>query len=134
MFVIVHHLKKDFVQFVSQYDLTEMEAKFIFYIGDENNKTSALIERFKKHKSTIRQKTLALEKKGFIVVKASTEDKRERIIDLTKKGKDFYIEMKKIEKKYHNTVFKDFSEEDREGLMRLLQKLEITENYDCNIC
>jgi len=134
MFVIVHHLKKDFVNFVSQYDVTEMEAKFIFFIGDEHNKTADLIERFKKHKSTIRQKTRSLEKKGYITVQNSKEDKRERIVVLTKKGKEFYTEMKKIEKKYHNKVFKNFSKKDKDSLRELLQKLEITQNYDCDIC
>ena len=112
MFMSVYQLKKDFKHFLSDYPLTEMEAKFIFYIGSGHSKTSELIERFRKHKSTIRQKTRSLEEKGYITVDSAEDDKRERVVLLTKKGASFYSKMKAVEKKYHARVFRDFSEKD----------------------
>jgi len=131
MFVVVSQLRKDFKEFLAEYDLTEMEAKFILFIGDGYDQTSQLIERFKKHKSTIRQKTRSLEEKGYLNITSSPADKRERLVVLTKKGNTFYSEIKKAEKEYHAQVFKDFSVQDQKELLSLLEKIKITGNYDC---
>ena len=134
MFVLVAQLRRDFKEFLIDYDLTEMEAKFILFIGEGFNETAQLIERFKKHKSTIRQKTRSLEEKGYVTTTSGTVDKRERIVVLTDKGNSFYTEMKKAELEYHNQVFKNFSQKDQKELVKLLGKIEITQNYDYDVC
>ena len=55
-----------------------------------------MIDFFKKHKSTITQKTKSLEEKGFIIIEQGKEDRRERVIHLTKTGMSFYKKLTKI--------------------------------------
>jgi DNA-binding MarR family transcriptional regulator len=122
-------LKKNFSHFVSQYNLSEMEAKFIFQIGSKNqyndNKTCDLIDFFKKHKSTITQKTKSLEEKGFIIIEQGKEDRRERVIHLTKTGMSFYKKLTKIMEDYNNKIFQKFTKQEEEQLRTLLKKLDI---------
>ena len=134
MFTAVYILKKGFAEFVSEYDLTEMEAKFIFHMGGKKHKTCDLIDFFKKHKSTIRQKTRALEKKGFITIECGEEDKRERHINLTPKGEDFYKKIKNVQRKYYKDVFSKFTKEEENELHILLNKLEINKENDHEVC
>lgn len=123
--VIVYHLKKGFQDFITPYGLTEMEAKIIFFMDNGQCKTSELITRFEKHKSTIRQKTRSLEEKKYIIVKHAENDKRERIISLTKKGEDFYTNFKKIEREYSQKVLYKFNLQEKQTLIALLEKIEI---------
>lgn len=132
LFVIVYHLKKKFQDFIAEYDITEMEAKIIFFMDSDQCKTSDIINRFEKHKSTIRQKTRSLEEKGYITMDHADHDKRERIIHLTQKGKKFHALLKNIEKKYHKDVFKKFNKKQQQEFINLLEKIEI-EHYE-NIC
>lgn len=130
MFGIVHALKKDFILFLTDYDLTEMEAKFIFFIKSDTVSVSDLIQHFKKHKSTIRQKTKSLEDKGYISVTESSHDKRERLIQLTQKGVDWLKAIKKTKEVYYKNIFKKFNALEKEQLVTLLSKLEI--HYEKN--
>lgn len=132
MYTSVHFLKKEFNHVISNYNISEMEAKFLFHIGDEKEKTCDLINFFKKHKSTVTQKTKSLEQKGFLVAKSSTHDKREKVLALTEKGKEFYKKVDILKKKYHKEVFKNINTNEQKQLYLLLQKLDIinTEKHD----
>lgn len=132
MFVLVHHLKKGFQEFLSQGDLTEMEAKIIFFMEGTEVKTSEIIRHFKKHKSTITQKTKSLEEKGYVLFVSDAKDKRQRNIQLTQKGLEFRSNMKSLEEEYRNSVFKDFTKAEKKELLRLLEKIDI--NYYEKIC
>ena len=134
MYTIAYILKKGFTEFVSDYDLTEMEAKFLFRIGSKKQKTCDLIDFFQKHKSTIRQKTRALEEKGFITIECGKDDKRERLVNLTKKGEDFYSNIKDIKDQYHKNIFKKFTKDEEQELYILLNKLEITKENNHETC
>lgn len=126
IFSLAFKLKKNFSDIISKYNLTEIEAKFIYHIGDgERKKTCELIDYFKKHKSTVRQKTKSLERKGFIEIEKSQGDKRERIINLTKKGEEFFLKIKKIREKYSEIIFQNFSKEEEDYLYSLLKKIVI---------
>lgn len=133
MFLIVHQLKKEFAEIVGEYDLTEMEAKFLLHIGHGNSKISDLIRYFEKHKSTIRQKTKSLEEKGYIISDSDSEDKRERNLYFTQKGTDFFAEMKHLRAIHFKKVFKDFSKKELQMLEELLIKINVTSNDTCNL-
>lgn len=132
MFTLVHFLKKGFKKFLMTYDITEMEAKILLLAENNQIKTSNIINHFKKHKSTITQKTRALEHKGYIFIKNSPDDKRERIIHLTEKGIAFNADIKDAEREFHNNAFADFSGVEKKQLLNLLEKIDI-KNYE-NIC
>ncbi len=134
IFVIVHNLKKNFKLFIQEYGLTLMEAKFIFYIGEGHQKTSDLICHFEKHKSTIRQKTKSLENKGYIVIENAPDDKRERVLSFTKKGKVFYERSRSLKKEYYANIFQKFNSQQEDKLFELLNMLTINERNDHEIC
>jgi len=124
MYTSVHFLKKEFEIVIKDYDISEMEAKFLFHINEKENKTCDLIDFFRKHKSTITQKTKSLEEKGFLVIKNDINDRREKSVSLSEKGKKFHKEINILKEKYHKKIFKNFSIEDQNILYSLLGKLE----------
>lgn len=134
MFIIVHHLKKEFAEMASKYNLTEMEAKFLIHIGYGHEKTSELIKYFEKHKSTIRQKTKSLEEKGYLKTVASLEDRREINLEFTSKGQSFFDKMSLLKKSHYEKVFKDFSKKEIDLLSDLLNKLEINKDHEKYTC
>lgn len=134
MFQLVYALKKDFNIFLSDYDVTEMEAKFIFFIKKDQVSVTDLINYFKKHKSTITQKTKSLCDKGYLQTDTSHKDKRERMFSLTQKGLDWVKMMKQAKKDYYSKIFKHITEKEKKQLLSLMGKLEIYYENDHNIC
>lgn len=72
-----------------------------------------------------------LEAKGFIQRKTNSLNARSNCVTLTESGKKLMNEMK-LERQYvNNLIYKDFTEEEKTQLERLLQKvLENIENGD----
>lgn len=134
MFQLVYSLKKDFRIFLSDHDVTEMEAKFIFFIHKKTVSIPDLIDYFQKHKSTITQKTKSLLDKGYIQINPGDNDKRERLVSLSKKGLNWVNLMKKEKKQYYEKIFKNLTEKERNQLFSLMNKLEIYYENEHSIC
>ena len=133
IFHISYILGLDFKNFAADFELSEMEAKFMFCIGDGNRKISDLICFFKKHKSTITQKINALEGKKYIKIENSSHDKRERKVTLTKKGELIHQKMLKVKGEYRKKVFKNLTKKDQNQLLELLEKINLEKKHE-KIC
>lgn len=127
IFTLSHVLRSDFEDFLRDFNLSVMEGKFLIRISEGKNSAAALIQYFQKHKTTITQKIQSLEQKGFIVAKPSPEDRREKILSLTEKGRSFSQKIKLAEKSYCKQIFTDFSKEEIELCGELLTKIKCYE-------
>ena len=113
--------------------LSEEEAKCLLFLGMGNGekRISECIHFFQKHKSTVRQKLLSLEKERIISLKHCDGDKREKKIMLTNKGKKLFSEILERNKFFKQQVFQNFSESEKRNFVKLLAKIkENIKNYE----
>jgi len=113
--------------------LSEEEAKCLLFLGMGNGekRISECIHFFQKHKSTVRQKLLSLEKKKIISLKHCDGDKREKKIMLTNKGKKLFSEILERNKFFKRQIFQNFSELEKRNFVKLLTKIkENIKNYE----
>ncbi len=118
-------IKKDVKKNVERFGLSETEVRFMFFIGLGNGerRINEFISFSGKHKSTVRQKLLSLEKNNFININICDEDKREKKVSFTKKGKNLFQKILNINNSYQEKVFKQFSKKEIEMLLSLLKKI-----------
>lgn len=74
---------------------------------------------------TVTRTLVKMEKNGW-VVRSQGADKRERIIDLTEKAQAAYKDINEKVNQLENDVLRDFTEEDKQQLYHLLQKMKET--------
>ena len=119
-----------------QFGLTEMEAQFLVFLGIQKKEIPIrqFVCFFHKHKSTVRQKLKPLEKKGFIKLSIPDDDKREKRVSLTKKGREVFQKIAKEKRRYRSVLFQNFSEDDFTQLLQLLEKLQFNDNIHYEKC
>ena len=119
-------LENNFNKFSKKYKLTSSQMDILIFLLHNENKivNQRDIENFLSLSNpTIAGTLLRLEKKGFIIRKISSQDKRYKEIYLTDKS----IELKDIIFKYirdnDNKMFSNMSEEEKENLKNIITKI-----------
>ena len=82
-------------------------------------------------KGLISRASIRLIKVGFLKKNNSDSDRRSHSLELTKKGKKIFEELKDIKKNRYSKLVKNLSEEEIINLNRLLDK--ITSNSELNL-
>ena len=119
-------LENNFNKFSKKYKLTSSQMDILIFLLHNENKivNQRNIENFLSLSNpTIAGTLLRLEKKGFIIRKISSKDKRYKEIYLTDKSR----ELKDIIFKYisdnDNKMFSNMSEEEKENLKNIITKI-----------
>lgn len=119
-------LENNFNKFSKKYKLTSSQMDILIFLLHNENKivNQRDIENFLSLSNpTIAGTLLRLEKKGFIIRKISSKDKRYKEIYLTDKSR----ELKGIIFKYiidnDNKMFSNMSEEEKENLKNIITKI-----------
>ena len=83
-----------------------------------------LSKAINRNKSTTTVLARKLEKEGFIEMIPSPNDKRNKFLSLTQKGKDYNKALTEISNELQTTFFKGFSKDEKESFCKLLEKID----------
>jgi DNA-binding MarR family transcriptional regulator len=76
-----------------------------------------------KDKSTVTALVNKLSKRGYVQKEKGLEDKRVTCVNVTEKGEEIKHKFSEISSEVYNVAYKDFTEEEKETLLRLLKKM-----------
>ena len=119
-------LENNFNKFSKKYKLTSSQMDILIFLLHNENKivNQRDIENFLSLSNpTIAGTLLRLEKKGFIIRKISSKDKRYKEIYLTDKSRELKDIIFKYIRDNDNKMFSNMSEEDKENLKNIITKI-----------
>ncbi len=108
------------------YGLTFGQCAVLGYLSSKENETTTLkdLEKtFEVSQATMQGTIARLEKRGFIELSVSPQDRRIKQAKLTENGKEVWIDADKARIKNEKQFFENFSEDDISKLKELLTKL-----------
>ena len=118
-------LENNFNKFSKKYKLTSSQMDILIFLLHNENKivNQRDIENFLSLSNpTIAGTLLRLEKKGFIIRKISSKDKRYKEIYLTDKSRELKDIIFKYIRDNDNKMFSNMSEEEKENLKKIMKK------------
>ena len=119
-------LENNFNKFSKKYKLTSSQMDILIFLLHNEYKivTQKDIENFLSLSNpTIAGTLLRLEKKGFIIRKISSKDKRYKEIYLTDKSRELKDIIFKYIRDNDNKMFSNMSEEEKENLKNIITKI-----------
>ena len=119
-------LENNFNKFSKKYKLTSSQMDILIFLLHNENKivNQRDIENFLSLSNpTIAGTLLRLEKKGFIIKKISSKDKRYKEIYLTDKSRELKDIIFKYIRDNDNKMFSNMSEEEKENLKNIITKI-----------
>ena len=119
-------LENNFNKFSKKYKLTSSQMDILIFLLHNKNKivNQRDIENFLSLSNpTIAGTLLRLEKKGFIIRKISSKDKRYKEIYLTDKSRGLKDIIFKYIRDNDNKMFSNMSEEEKENLKNIITKI-----------
>ncbi|TXJ12702.1 MarR family transcriptional regulator [Brachyspira aalborgi] len=119
-------LENNFNKFSKKYKLTSSQMDILIFLLHNKNKivNQRDIENFLSLSNpTIAGTLLRLEKKGFIIRKISSKDKRYKEIYLTDKSRELKDIIFKYIRDNDNKMFSNMSEEEKENLKNIITKI-----------
>ena len=119
-------LENNFNKFSKKYKLTSSQMDILIFLLHNENKivNQRDIEFFLSLSNpTIAGTLLRLEKKGFIIRKISSKDKRYKEIYLTDKSRELKDIIFKYIRDNDNKMFSNMSEEEKENLKNIITKI-----------
>lgn len=119
-------LENNFNKFYKKYKLTSSQMDILIFLLHNENKivNQRDIENFLSLSNpTIAGTLLRLEKKGFIIRKISSKDKRYKEIYLTDKSRELKDIIFKYIRDNDNKMFSNMSEEEKENLKNIITKI-----------
>ena len=119
-------LENNFNKFSKKYKLTSSQMDILIFLLHNENKivNQRDIENFLiLSNPTIAGTLLRLEKKGFIIRKISSKDKRYKEIYLTDKSRELKDIIFKYIRDNDNKMFSNMSEEEKENLKNIITKI-----------
>lgn len=119
-------LENNFNKFSKKYKLTSSQMDILIFLLHNENKivNQRDIENFLSLSNpTIAGTLLRLEKKGFIIRKISSKDKRYKEIYLTDKSRELKDIIFKYIRDNDNKMFLNMSEEEKENLKNIITKI-----------
>ena len=110
----------------AEYDLTSSQYRVIKYLYSQPTGTARVVDLERQYSMT-HPTALGLldtlEKKGFTARVENPNDKRGKLVALTDKANDMRCELESIGSKIEHKLTERLSEEEKEQLVALLQKL-----------
>ncbi|TXJ28622.1 MarR family winged helix-turn-helix transcriptional regulator [Brachyspira aalborgi] len=119
-------LENNFNKFSKKYKLTSSQMDILIFLLHNENKivNQRDIENFLSLSNpTIAGTLLRLEKKGFIIRKISSKDKRYKEIYLTDKSRELKDIIFKYIRDNDNKMFSNMSEKEKENLKNIITKI-----------
>lgn len=119
-------LENNFNKFSKKYKLTSSQMDILIFLLHNENKivNQRDIENFLSLSNpTIAGTLLRLEKKGFIIRKISSKDKRYKEIYLTDKSRELKDIIFEYIRDNDNKMFSNMSEEEKENLKNIITKI-----------
>ncbi|MCR4742992.1 MAG: MarR family transcriptional regulator [Treponema sp.] len=105
-------------------DFATSHGNILFQLKENQNMTMKdLSEKINRDKSTTTVLVRKLEQEGLIETVSDTNDKRSKLIRLTKKGKEYNCKTSEISKDLIATFYKDFNQEEKEKFVEFLQRI-----------
>ncbi|MCR4561727.1 MAG: MarR family transcriptional regulator [Bacilli bacterium] len=102
-----------------------MILSYIFRLEDKGIVTARdVMKSSKASKSTTSQSLTGLEKKGFITMGPSEEDKRVKIIQLTERGREAQAECRYVFQDIRKVISQGITEEEENLLREMLEKIQ----------
>ncbi len=122
----IHRLSSDYTKkFLSQKGGYASSHGFILYLlsCEEELSMGEIAERINRDKSTATALIKKLNDEGLTETFSSPDDNRKKMIRLTQKGRDFNSFTSEISSSLLAECWKNFSEEEQDKLLSLLQKI-----------
>ena len=110
----------------AKYNLTGSQYKILKYIYMQDSKTARIIdleEEFSMTHPTVLGLISQLQKKGYVIRVNNPNDKRGKLVALTKKAKTMQKDLKIIGNKAEKLLTKNLTEHEKKELIKLLKKL-----------
>ena len=110
----------------SKYNLTGAQYKILKYIYSQDTRTARIVdleEEFSMTHPTVIELIEQLQKKGFVKRIVNINDKRGKLIALTKKADSMQKELEAIGDEIETSLTKNISQKERKELIKLLNKL-----------
>lgn len=106
-------------------DFVSSHGNILFQLNLNKKMTmSELSKKINRNKSTTTVLVRKLEKEGFITVLADKNDKRNKYISLSEKGKEYNNATSEISKSLLSTFYKGFTQEEKQLFMSYLKRIE----------
>ena len=118
-FLIEKLKEKGFPEFASSH------GNILFQLSIKSEMTMGeLSEKINRDKSTTTVLVRKLERDGLVCRNNDENDKRNRLISLTEKGKEFNSAINAISKELIETFYKGFSEEEKKQFFEFLKRID----------
>lgn len=118
-FLIEKLKEKGFPEFASSH------GNILFQLSIKSEMTMGeLSEKINRDKSTTTVLVRKLERDGLVCRNNDENDKRNRLISLTEKGKEFNSAINAISKELIETFYKGFSEEEKNQFFEFLKRID----------
>ncbi|MFG6150433.1 MarR family winged helix-turn-helix transcriptional regulator [Halobacillus sp. B23F22_1] len=123
--VISHFLKNMYNEKLSEYGLTNAQAKVIYFLAKHGEQSqSDLQNRLYIKASSMNGIIESLLKNECITKDSSRKDKRTKVIQLTEKGEELDQTIWTIIQEIEAEITKDFSEEEQRVIVSWLKKIQ----------
>ena len=96
----------------------------VLYRNNGKLRMKAVADLINRDKSTVTHLVNKLIKAGYVIREQSSEDSREVYVVLTKKAWDIEEKLEKISRNLITTAYNGFTEDEKEKLMQLLDKMK----------
>ncbi len=120
-------IKKGIDKDLMEYDLTASQSRVLFFIHfREEDKTSMkdIEEYLKVTHPTVIGIVKRLEEKGFVTTASDPEDRRVKLVTITKKTMKMVKKLDRGKRKMDEMLLKGFTERETKELRRMLSKIE----------
>ena len=125
-----------FERIAVEYNITANEVMILTFLKDDFDQDMAtdIVNTLMISKSHVSLSVNNLEKAGYIVKKQDVNDKKKIHLVITEKAKPILNEIENEQNKLYEVIFKGISEEEKEILKLILQKMcnNINEEFNLN--
>ncbi len=120
-------IKKVIDKDLMEYDLTTSQSRVLFFIhfrGKEKTSMKDIEEHMKVTHPTVIGIVKRLEEKGFVTTSSDPEDRRVKLVTITRKTTKMIKKLDQGKGKMDEKLLKGFTEQETKELRRMLSKIE----------
>ena len=121
---LANKVSDDFsIVYKEQADLTTPQWRVMAHLAQSSFTAKQLIDLARIDKSTISRAIKQLESRGLVELRSAENDKRSRLLFLTKEGHEIYKKLSVLAQTWEKSLLKHLTEEERVTLKKVLHKL-----------
>ncbi len=120
-------IKKGIDKNLMEYDLTTSQSRVLFFIyfrGEDKTSMKDIEEHMKVTHPTVIGIVKRLEEKGYVVTASDSEDRRVKLVEITKKTTKMIKKLDQGKRKMDEKLLKGFTERETKELRRMLSMIE----------